>query len=131
MVPVATCYAPTFLPNGIYGMSVAGHSGLMPANLTTLVPFLNVLGDELAEAGGRTCKRRVAKVFNPRFHRGIGKASVDLLVELLDYLGRRGLRCADAVPAGRLIARHKLSHGRDVRQRVRARGGRYRQRAQP
>jgi hypothetical protein len=33
-----------------------------------LGPFLNVLGDELAELGGRTCKPRVAKVCNPRFH---------------------------------------------------------------
>src|SRR5262249_61504134 len=33
------CDEPTFLPNGIYGMSVVGHSGFMPANFTTLAHF--------------------------------------------------------------------------------------------
>jgi hypothetical protein len=45
----------------------------------------------------------------------VGEASVDLHVELVDDLGRRGLRCADAVPGARLVTRHELSHGRDVR----------------
>jgi len=41
MVPVATCDEPTFSPNGIgiYGMSIVGHSGLIPANFTTLAHF--------------------------------------------------------------------------------------------
>src|SRR5262249_26159755 len=48
-----------------------------------LGPFLNVLGDELAELGGRTCKRRVAKVCKPRLHRGIGKNGA--LISLLSF----------------------------------------------
>src|SRR5499433_3737860 len=96
-----------------------------------LAPLLGFLGDQLAEVSGRTRKHRAAEVSEPRFHVGIGEASVDLLAELVDDLGRRGLRCADAVPIARLVARHELSHGRDVRQHVRARGGGYRERAQP
>src|SRR5258706_4130655 len=57
---------------------------------------------------------------SPRLDLGISKASVDLLVELVDYLGRRGVRCADAIPGARLISRHELSEGRNVRQRFRA-----------
>src|SRR5262249_2472114 len=56
---------------------------------------------------------------------------IDLLVERLDDLSRRVFRHADAEPETRLIARHKLSHGRDVRQYVQARLGRHRERAQP
>jgi len=40
----------------------------------------------------------------PRLHLGIGEASVDLLVELVDDLRRRGLRCTDAEPTARLVA---------------------------
>ena len=59
MVPVATCDEPTFSRNGIgiYGMSIVGHSGLMPANFTTLAHFsmssamnLPKPADELANA---------------------------------------------------------------------------------
>src|SRR5262249_1463000 len=56
-----------------------------------------------------------------RLHLGIGEGGIDLFVELADDLGRRGLWCADAKPDARLVARHELSHRRDVRQRVRAR----------
>src|SRR5215831_20641992 len=73
-----------------------------------LGPFLNVLGDELAELGGRTCKPRVAKVCNPRFHRGIGENSIDLLVEFLDDIGGRILWRADTQPRARIIARQKI-----------------------
>src|SRR5215469_14146951 len=73
-----------------------------------LGPFLNVLGDELAELGGRTCKRRVAKVCNPRFHRGIGENSIDLLVEFLDEIGGRIFWRADTQPRARIIARQKI-----------------------
>src|SRR5262249_7279988 len=69
-----------------------------------LGPFLNVLGDELPELGGRTCKRRVAKVCNPRFHRGIGKNGIDLLVEFLDDIGRCIHWRADTQPRARIVA---------------------------
>src|SRR5262249_45228757 len=45
-----------------------------------LAPLLGFLCDQLAEVGGRTRKHRAAEVSEPRFHVGIGEASVDLLV---------------------------------------------------
>ena len=95
-----------------------------------LAPLLGFVGDELAEVGGRARKRRAAEVGEPRLDLGIGEAGVDLLVELVDDLGGRVLRRADAEPGARLVARHEFAHGRDVRQRLRARRGRHRQRAQ-
>src|SRR6266511_5922055 len=47
------------------------------------------------------------------------------MVEPADELGRRGLRCADAEPETRFVARHEFAHRRDVRQCIRARRGRY------
>src|SRR5262249_55833136 len=55
-------------------------SALMPLNLHHLAPLLGFLGDQLAEVSGRTRKHRAAEVSEPRFHVGIGEASVDLLV---------------------------------------------------
>ena len=72
-----------------------------------VAPFLRFVGDELAKVGGRQRECVAAQVGKPRLELGIGKASVDLLVELLDDLGRRGLRCADAVPGARLVARQR------------------------
>jgi hypothetical protein len=45
-----------------------------------LAPLLGFLGDQLAEVSGQTRKHRAAEVSEPRFHVGIGEASVDLLV---------------------------------------------------
>src|SRR5262249_12630174 len=96
-----------------------------------LAPFLGFLGDELAKVCGRDDKRRHTQNGEPRFYLGIGEARVDLLVELVDDVRRRVLGYADAIPVARLIARHELTHGRDVRQRVRAGRGRHRQRTPP
>ena len=63
-----------------------------------LASFVGLFGDELAEVGGRDDKRRASQVGKPCLDFGIGKARVDFLVELLDDLGRRGFRCADAEP---------------------------------
>src|SRR5262245_53507758 len=67
--------------------------------LDHLAPLLDFVDDELAELGGRTRKHRAAQVREPRFHLWVGESGVDLSVELIDELGRGGLRCADAVPA--------------------------------
>ena len=61
------------------------------SELYHLGPLLCICGDERAEVGRRSCKHGVAEVGDPRLDLGISKASVNLLVELLDYLGRRGL----------------------------------------
>src|SRR5262245_53056795 len=96
-----------------------------------LAPLFGFGGNELCKVAGRDDKRRASKVGKPCLHLGIGEARVDLLVELVDDLGRRGLRCADAIPCARLVAWHELSHSWDARQRVRAHRGRYRERPQP
>jgi len=65
-----------------------------------LAPLFGFLGDHLAEVSGREREHVAAQVGKARLDLGIGKASVDLLVELLDYLGRRGLRCAESGARG-------------------------------
>src|SRR5262245_60863694 len=67
-----------------------------------LAPFLGVVGDELGEVSGRAHKRRAAEVGEPRFHIGVCKGRVDLVVELVDDLNRRVLGRADAEPEARL-----------------------------
>src|SRR6266540_776237 len=66
-----------------------------------------------------------------RFDRGVGEAGIDLPIELVNNVGGRVLGRADAEPLARLIARHEFSHSWDARQRLRARRGRYCERAQP
>src|SRR5262245_39441128 len=97
------------------GAETAGSIRLDARGLDHFGPLLGVVGDELAKVGGREREHVATEVGKPRLDLGVGKASVDLLVELLDDLGRRGLRCADAGPITRLVARYELTHGRDVR----------------
>jgi hypothetical protein len=63
-----------------------------------VAPLLRFVGDELAEVVGRTDERCATQIGEPRHHLMIGESGVDLVIELLDDLGRRGLRCADAGP---------------------------------
>ena len=84
----------------------------------------------LPKSAGEPASAVAAQVGKPRLDLGIGESRVDLLVELVDDLGGRVPRRANAEPRARLVARHELAHGRDVRQRLRARRGRHRQRAQ-
>src|SRR5262245_43382338 len=95
-----------------------------------LAPLLGLNCDELAEVGGREREHIATHVGKPRLELGIGQASVDLVVELLDNLCRRILGCADAIPRWRLVARYEITHSRQVRQRARARRGGHRQGAE-
>src|SRR5215475_3197979 len=81
-----------------------------------VAPLLRFVGDELAKVGGREREHGAAEGGKPRLDIGIGEASVDLLVELVDDLGRCGLRCTDAVPGARLVARYKFPDSRDIGQ---------------
>src|SRR6516162_10073766 len=63
-----------------------------------LAPFLGFFGDQLAELGRRSRQRRAAEVSETGLHLRVVESRVDLLVELVDDLGRRGLRYAEAVP---------------------------------
>src|SRR5262245_26275346 len=72
-----------------------------------LAPLLGLLGNVFAEVGGRAWKHSATKVGKARLHLGIVESRVDLLVELVDDFGRRGLRCAEAVPNTPLVARQE------------------------
>src|SRR5262249_53708945 len=82
-------------------------------------PLLSFVGDELAKVSGREREHVATQVGKARLDLGIGEASADLLVELVDDLGRRGLRCADAVPGACFVARHKFPDSRDIGQHPR------------
>src|SRR5262249_41594813 len=90
-----------------------------------LAPLLGFLSDELCEVGRLARKRGAAQLGEPRLDLGIGEARIDFLVKLVHYLGWSVLGCSDAGPITRLVARHKLIHGRDVGQFVPARRGGY------
>src|ERR1700704_4225274 len=57
--------------------------------LDDLAPFFRFFGHEFTELRRRNGKDRRAKVGKPRLQLGIGKARVDLLVELVDDVSRR------------------------------------------
>src|SRR5258708_3581478 len=65
---------------------ISGSLQLSTRKLHHLTPLLSFFSDELTEVCGRTCKHCVAHVGKPRLHLGIGKAVIDLLVELVDDL---------------------------------------------
>src|SRR5229473_2093004 len=84
-------------------------------------PLVSFAGDELTEFGRRARKGRAAKIGQSCLQFGVGDGGVDLLVELVDDIRRRVVRRANALPAARLVPRHKFAQGRDVRQNLRTR----------
>src|SRR5215470_991691 len=82
-----------------------------------LGPLLRLFSDELPEVSGRASKCGTAHVSELRLDPRIGEGRVDLLVELIDYFDGRVSWCAYAHAEACLIARHKIGHRRDVRQR--------------
>src|SRR5262249_20686156 len=113
-----------------YWIETAASVGLDIGRADHLAPSLGFFGDQLAELDRRSRQRRSAEVSETGLHLGVVESRVDLFVELVDDLGRRGLRYAEAVPITPLVARQELTHGRDVRQRVRARRSGYCERTQ-
>src|SRR5262249_20909589 len=108
-----------------YWIGTAVSVGLDVGGPDHLAPFVGFFGDQLAELGRRSRQRRAAEVSETGLHLRIGESRVDLFVELVDDLGRRGPWYAEAVPITHLVARQELTHGRDVRQCLRARPGGY------
>src|SRR5215510_2111647 len=86
--------------------------------LDDLGPLFGFVGDELAKIGGRTRKHRTSQIGEARLHGRIGESGIDLLVELVDDLCRRGLWYDDPIPASRLVARQIFAHDRNVRQKL-------------
>ena len=92
------------------------HSGLIPANVTTLAHFSVSVATKLPKSEGEPAITVPPRSANRALSLGIGEGGVDLVVELVDDLGRRAGGSANAVPAARLVARHELVHRRHVRQ---------------
>jgi hypothetical protein len=79
-------------------------SGALDAReLHHLRPLLGFCGDELTEVVGRTRKRFATQIGKPRLDLGIGEADIDFSVELVDDLGGRVLRAADAEPGAPVL----------------------------
>jgi len=57
--------------------------------------FVGFVGAELGKLGGRHGHQNAANVGEPRPDLRIGETRIDLLVELVDHVGRRARRCAD------------------------------------
>src|SRR6267154_3165068 len=75
-------------------------------------PLVGIFHDELFELSGRTGERRIAQVDDASLDSWIIQACVDLSTEVVNNLGRGISRRADALPTGRLIARHDFGNGR-------------------
>src|SRR5262245_58039359 len=112
------------------GAETTGSVRLHANEFHHLAPLFGFVGDKLFKIGGREGERGATEIGKARLDLGISKGRIDLLVEFLDDLGRRGFWCADAVPEARLISRHELSESRNLWQRFRAHRGRYRERTQ-
>src|SRR6516164_2385105 len=63
-----------------------------------LAPLVDTFGDELAEISGAHRHRHATEIGEPRLDLGIGKSSIDLLVEFLDDFRGCILWRADAAP---------------------------------
>src|SRR5262249_11148169 len=85
-----------------------------------VAPLLCFAGDELAKVGWRVCEHVATQIRKPRLHLGIGQGRVDLRVELVDDLGGRSLRCADAEPDTRVVAGQDLADRRNIWQFLQA-----------
>src|SRR5215475_8492114 len=75
-----------------------------------LSPLFGFVCDELPKVSRRARKHRTTKVGKSRHKLGVGKARIDVVVELVDDLGRRAHGCAHAVPRAHLVALYKLAH---------------------
>src|SRR5262244_206033 len=114
-----------------YPASEAASLRLDAGEFDHLGPLFGFVGNQLSEVSRRSRQRHAAEVSDTGLHLRIVESRVDLLVELVDDLGRRGPWYAEAVPITHLVARQELTHGRDVRQCLRARPGGYCERMQP
>src|SRR5262245_52900836 len=85
-------------PNGRLWNIGAGSLRFDVRELDHLAPLLGFVGKELAVVGGRARNRSAALFGKPRLDLRIGKARVDLTIELVDDFGRRVLGGAKSQP---------------------------------
>src|SRR5262245_12171966 len=97
-----------------YPASEAASLRLDAGEFDHLGPLLGFVGDQLSELSRRSRQRHAAEVSETGLHLRIVESRIDLLVELVDNLSRRGLRCTDAEPESPFVARHKLTDSRHV-----------------
>ena len=98
----------------------AVHCGFMPEDLTTLAHFSISSARIFPNSAGEPGSSVTAGVREPRSHLGIGVGGVDRAIERVDDLGGRVARHADAGHRACLVALHRIAHGREFGQRVRA-----------
>src|SRR5262249_58839992 len=79
-----------------------------------LAPLLGLVGDELAEVGGRAGKCAGSEFGNSRLDLKIGKSSVNFLVELEHDFGGYIFRRGDTEPRIGLITRQEFGYGWNV-----------------
>src|SRR5262249_57638346 len=89
---------------------------LNTGKLYHLGPFFGFISNKLREVSGRAGKYRSAQIGEPRLDLGVGESRIDLIVELVDDLGRGVSGCADAEPGACLAAGNELGNGRQMRQ---------------
>src|SRR5262249_4534852 len=131
MVSVATCEWPTFLLNERYGTwaEARRYSGLMLAARITLPHFSVSSAMNLPKSAGVIGIGRPPRSASRAFIVGSARAAGVSPFRLSTVGAWCILGHADAMPRACLVARHKITHGRDVGQRRRARFRGYRQRA--
>src|SRR5262249_1602401 len=87
-----------------YPASEAASLRLDAGEFDHLGPLFGFVGNQLSEVSRRSRQRHAAEVSETGLHLRVVESRVDLLVELVDDLGRRGPRCAEAGPTARLVS---------------------------
>src|SRR5262249_50480821 len=125
--------APRFAERDVmeYWIGTAASVGLDVGRPDHLAPLFGFGRNMLSELGWRIGKHDGPQVDKLRFDFRVGERGVGFLVELLDDVPRSVLGRTKTLPPAGLIPRHELANRRNIRQRLRARGGGYCERAQP
>src|SRR5262249_16511222 len=89
---------------------------LRTGKLHYLGPLLGFFSDDLAKLFRGSIHQHPTHIGKTRADIRVSNCRVDLLVELVDDLGRRSLGSTDPEPGARLVPRHEISDDRNVRQ---------------
>jgi Protein of unknown function (DUF3987) len=108
------------------GFYLSGWSGTQPYTFDRIIRGHRHIDAVCISVLGNTQPSRIGEYVRRANADCVGEGRVYLRVELRHDFGGRILGRADPEPLARLIARHELAHGWEVRQRLRARRGRYR-----
>ena len=108
----------------------ADHSGLMLAARITLAHFSVSSAMSLPKSAGEPASTVPPRSASRALILGSARPALISLLSLSMISAGVFLGAPTPYHDARLVARHELAHGRDVRQRLRARRGGHRQRAQ-